>query len=179
VIIGVIVGVIILVSNLNKPAPQLPESSWVEYPIPNLDCSVLLPGWPRTIQQPIPGTNRMMTCHVLELTKPTNCAFFISGFRMSRAEFNQIPVEQRFEGAKQGGLANAPGAKLVSERNLTMQGCQAREFVMSVKGQGKMITRVLFADTTMYVLLAGGTKFEPNSPDVVKFFDSFKLTGRK
>src|SRR5262249_55738661 len=31
----------------------------------------------------------------------------------------------------------------------------------------------------MYILLAGGDRFEPDTPDVVKFFDSFQLLGQK
>lgn len=177
--LAVLVGAGVLVAMLPKllAPPRIDENAWIDFSPPGSKFTIRLPGTPRMMVQPVPGTAITMKVYEVNLTKP-NCAFALTWLEIPPHEFNLIPLEQRFQGAKQGMLANTPGATFVSERDLTVEGCRTREVVMKIHNQGKATARLVVVGTDIAILLAGGDKFEPDSPDVLKFFDSFKLKQR-
>src|SRR5262249_38201423 len=119
-----------------------------------------------------------MTGYVVEVKRP-NSAFFFCHFPLPREEIGRMPLNDRFEGARLGMLANTPGATFISQRDIKLDRHPGREYVLDVQKKGKMTVRIYCVDEReLYMLLAGGDNFEPNTPDVVKFCDSFKLRNR-
>jgi hypothetical protein len=90
----------------------------------------------------------------------------------------QLTNEQRFEGAKQGLLANTPGGKFVKEEKIMLANkYEGRDFTVDVAGKGTMRIRVYLVESRLYELIAASGQGAASS-DATKFFDSFKLTGK-
>jgi WD40 repeat protein len=166
-----------LVKNVLFGPGQIAESAWQEFSPPGARCKLLLPGTPQTQTQVIPGTAIQSRHHQVVLKNP-NCVFGVAHFRMPPQEMGRLTLEERFEGARQGMLANTPGATFVSQREIKLDGHPGREIVMQMERRGKMTARLYVVGPDFYILLAGGDGFEPTTPDVVKFFDSFQLVGQ-
>jgi len=172
-----VVGVVLLIRLLTT-VPRIDESAWKELKPAGARCRLLMPGTAVTRQQHHPALKQPMTVYVVEVKRP-NSAFFFCHFPLPREEIGRMPLNDRFEGARLGMLANTPGATFISQRDIKLDRHPGREYVLDVQKKGKMTVRIYCVDEReLYMLLAGGDNFEPNTPDVVKFFDSFKLLNR-
>jgi WD40 repeat protein len=174
----VVLGAFLLIRALIK-VPRIDESAWREFRPPGAPCRLLMPGTPVTKQQFAPGVNQPVTMYAVELKRP-NSVFIFTYLTLPPNEVGRIPLNERFEGAKIGMVANTPGATFISQRDITLDGQPGREYVLDYLKRGKMTVRIYFVDNReLYMLLAGGDNFEPDTPDVVKFFDSLELLGRQ
>jgi hypothetical protein len=84
-------------------------------------------------------------------------------------------VEQRFVGARQGMIANSPGASMVGEKEITLDGNPGRETVLKAPDKGTLVVRMYAVRPRIYLLFTGGKNFQPTSPEIEKFFSSFRL----
>ena len=175
---AILVGIVWVVRSV-RAVPRIDESAWKEFHPPGARCRLLMPGSVVTRQQPIPGLKQPMTIYAVKVNRP-NSAFGFAYMAFSRQELGHVPLNDRFEGARQGMLAQVQGATFVSQRDITLNGHPGREYVMDVEKRGKMTIRIYVVDGRhFYMLMAGGDRFEPDTPDVVKFFDSFVLFDRR
>jgi phage FluMu protein Com len=155
--------------------PLIAANAWKTFSPPGGRFSVDMPGTPVPRNMPGPG-GLLLHIWMVELKNP-NCAFGVEYGDFPANELNHIPIEQRFVGARQGMLASTPNSELVSERPLTLQEHPGREYVLRIRGHGQMIAQAYIVGNRFYMLLAGGDRFGPSSPDVQKFLKSFRLQG--
>src|SRR5262249_55844537 len=150
----VAVGLFFLIKSISN-GPRIDESAWKEFRPPGARCRLLLPGTPKTERQFAPGLAQPVTAYVVELKRP-NCVFARTHLEIPPQEFHRLTLDQRFDGARQGMLSNAPpSTKLVSQREKPFKGNPGREYVLEVPKQGKMTVRVyLVKQRDVYVLLA-------------------------
>jgi WD40 repeat protein len=174
VTIGAGLGGYFLVRHLMIPA-RVDAGAWRQFEVPGAGCSVQMPGTPTSRQQALPGAEGPLLMYLVELKRP-DAAFMVGHARISAWQLRQIPLNQRFDRACQGMLANTPGSTLASQRDITLEGHPGRECVLAVKKQGKLVVRLYLVERDFLMLLAGGTGFDRDHPDVIIFFDSFRLT---
>ena len=176
-ILGVAIGVIALVGICAAGVVWLVslvggEKEWVLFVGPDKKFSVLMPGVPVTKDQPAPGLNAPMKVHMLDLRRK---AFFISFVDIPPHELGNVPIDQRFAAARDGGLKNTPNSVLESEKVITFEKYPGRDIVYSIPNKGRFVMRLILVDNRMYILLVGGDTITAESADVTKFFASFKL----
>src|SRR5262249_61080488 len=89
----------------------------------------------------------------------------------------QVHLEEGL-GSGRGAIAgqNPAGGALITRYDRRVEMHPAREYLHDHRGRGKMIIRVVVAHPDLYLMMAAGDGFEPDTPDVVKFLNSFKLT---
>jgi WD40 repeat protein len=172
---GAGVGGYYLVRSLMAPA-RVADSAWREFTPPGVEGKLLMPGTPRTQNQNQPGFDGPLRMFSVELKHP-NSVFMFGHARLPAWNVGQLTLEQRFEGARQGMLANTKGATFVSQRDIRLGEHPGREYVFDIQKKGKMVVRLYLVGRDLYMLLVGGDGFEANNLDVVKFLNSFRLTG--
>jgi hypothetical protein len=64
---------------------------------------------------------------------------------------------------------------VVSEKELALNGAPGREFVLRVRGHGQIVVHTYLVKNRFFVLLAGGDRLGPDSPDVRRFLQSFQV----
>jgi hypothetical protein len=172
---GAVVG-ILLIARAHR---SIPASAWKEFTPPGGRCSVLMPGTPVLQRKGLLGLAVNGEVHGVELKKP-DAAFFLAYFDLPRKDGKRIPMDERFlfAGAREGMISSSPDAIAEGEREVTLDGNPGREFTFTIKGKGKMMVRMYLTRTRLYGLLAGGSNIHPDSPDVKKFFDSFRIEGQ-
>ncbi len=118
-----------------------------------------------------------VTFHMCQVLLPNGSGAFVVSYNDIPPQGPALADDARFDGARAGMLANIPGAKLVSETKLTVEGFPAREWVVGMPmGQAKF--RAILAKKRIYQLIAGGSPDKVSDKDVQAFFDSFKLTAK-
>jgi hypothetical protein len=171
--VGYTALVLTLVISAVAGGPHIDAGAWKEFSPPGGRFRIEMPGKPEFKNLPaVAGVPLRMW--MVELKSP-NSAFAVEYGDIPPGQLNLIPVEQRFMGARQGMLANTPNSEVVSEKALTLKGHPGREFVLRIRGHGQMIVHTYLVGNRFFVLLAGGDRFGPNSPDVQKFLNSFQL----
>jgi hypothetical protein len=172
---------VVLVFVLNRPEDRLPDNIWREVRNEHGGFRVLMPGVP----QPGPGAgNRGFMTTGVEMDSSHN-GFFVGYGDIPDAEFQRIPLQQRFDGARDGMLAVQKGGKLLRETAITIDGHPGREvegetlervphekphFVGAV---ARMCAVKLPGRTRLYVVVAVGPGYRADVPDIRKFLDSF------
>lgn len=82
----------------------------------------------------------------------------------------------RLETCKQGILEKLPGAKLLQEKSLALDGEHAgNQFVFEVSGKAIVVVRAYVVRNRFYMISSGGTRFKPDDKDLQTFLDSFAL----
>jgi hypothetical protein len=172
-----VVGVVLLI-RLITTVPRIDESAWKEFRPPEAQCRLLMPGTPGTRQQPIPNLNQLQTIYTVQVERPRS-EFMFTHLRVPRQAVGQLNLNDFVNGVRQETAKRYPGTKVLSQREIRLEGHPGREFILEAPGQGKAIFRVFLLDDNVYMLGVEGKRFEPDTPDVVKFFDSFKLLDKQ
>jgi len=74
------------------------------------------------------------------------------------------------------GIAKGQAGKILSEKDVTVEGATAREFeVESTKPKGHVAGRVFVINNRLYQIFAAGSNLRLADADIQKFLDSFKL----
>jgi hypothetical protein len=151
----------------------IPDSRWKEFTDPNKMFCVQFPGNAQERLVPVegdPGLNRKL--YVVDLKA---MAYIVSVIEIPRHQMKFITMEQRFKGVRDGMLQSKPGSKLISEQPITHDGNTGRELVLHFPKEGNLVVRLIAVDTHMYLLIAGGQKYHAQTPDVQRFFRSFRV----
>ncbi|MGH9270332.1 MAG: hypothetical protein ACRDZ2_03580 [Ilumatobacteraceae bacterium] len=87
-------------------------------------------------------------------------------------------TEVSLEGARDGAIANTPGAVLVESTDIELDGRPGIEYTADVNsGQGDVLARIYADGTRLYQLLVAGADVSLDDEQVQQFFASFRFTG--
>jgi hypothetical protein len=86
-------------------------------------------------------------------------------------------------GERDGAVRNVTGGRVTSESSLTLDGFPVKQFQITGT-DGTLVTQRLYLVKTpprrLYMLSVYGPRAKPDEPDVIKYFNSFKIdTGVK
>ena len=84
------------------------------------------------------------------------------------------------EGARDGAIANTPGAVLVDSSEIELDGRAGLEYTADINdGQGDVVAHIYADGTRLYQLVVAGGDVSLDDEDVAEFFASFQLHGRR
>jgi hypothetical protein len=177
VIVGVLVAGaavfgVVKVVDMVVHGKTITDNDWREFSGPDKKFKVLMPGTPTRKEQAIPGLRQPMSIHVVDLNAK---AFFVGYLDIPPEDFHRVPVEDRFNGAREGMLKSTPNSKVVSEKPITLDGNPGRELVVSVPGRMRLVVQIVLVDLRFYILTAVGPGYTPETADVTKFLSSFQI----
>jgi HEAT repeat protein len=164
-----------LVTNLLR-GDKIADADWQEVAPPGEKFRILMPGSPRQ-EQKTAGTTSLQQ-YTVERDRG-RISFVLLFGNLTDADLRAIPWERRFQLALQLMLGAEAGARLKSEKALTLDGHVGREFVVEIPKKGNALTRIYGVrqgGRNLYLtLIAAGPDYGPESPPVAKFFDSLRL----
>jgi WD40 repeat protein len=153
---------------------QIDAAAWQEFAPPEGRFRLLMPGKPVSQPKP-PQAAQAQNFHLYALELKRQDVVFAVGYAdLSLEEWRRMPIQERFDGSRDGILANTPGSRVVAENRIALRNYPGREYHLIIAGQGMTVLRVYFVRLRIYTLLAGGSWLGPDSADVRKFFDSFE-----
>jgi hypothetical protein len=133
-----------------------------------------MPGTP--VSPPLPPMMAMANArtYAVEVKEPDS-GFGIIYFELPEDEWEKLPMEQRFALIRQGIAAKSPATAVVADKKITLNGNSGREHVLKDPEKGTLVVRFYAIRPRIFILFAGGKNFQPNSPEIEKFFSSFRL----
>lgn len=106
----------------------------------------------------------------------TNTIYDVTVAEYPKGMLAPIGEEQVLDNARDGAVANAPGP-LLGETKIEFAGRPAREFKVDMSMNLVATNRIFVVGDRLYSVGAVTNKDRTNSPDIEKFFASFKLDG--
>jgi len=160
------------------------DPKWEPFASPDGRWSADFPGKPKMETKPIgggaSGNNTFYGAQRM---------FGREAFGVASADLDPVGVriashETLLNEGLNGILTGPQNAREISRRNLKMAGADAKELTVDVNdpqnGKGRMVVRIFIVENRLYTLVA--VKMGPSGkdpPDAQRFFDSFRLTGKK
>jgi hypothetical protein len=133
-------------------------------------------GKPVQTTQNVDSAAGQLTIHTLGVEAINGSRFIIT--------YNDLPPEAMKEGAEpllEGtriGLTNSvPGAKVVKDTKITVEGNPGRAFTVDLADRRTMYVRAFIVKERLYQLFAAGSEGQFDERAANTFFDSFHLTG--
>jgi HEAT repeat protein len=165
-----------LVSGLFGGGSSIPDADWQEFAPPGEKFRVLLPGTSKKEVKTVGTTT--LEVHIVDRDRG-RVSFSVLFGHLSDADLHNISWEGRFQMSMKGMLGAEPDSKLISEKALTLDGNPGREFVIEVGKKGTALSRIYGirqGRRNLFLTVgAAGPGFGPETPAVVKFFDSLRL----
>ncbi len=84
-------------------------------------------------------------------------------------------LDEAVKGMKESGEVQS----VLRQKDITVGGYPAREVEFSAKGGGWFASRIIIADSRVYVIIAGGRFAKPGNENARRFLDSFEITDPK
>lgn len=102
------------------------------------------------------------------------------GLELSYGDFSDDQIgrtttEQIIKGRVQDDVKALALGVLEGQREFDIDGYRGQEALIRVPGRGLFLTRLVMVGPRLYTLSAAGPGAAPESPEVQKFFDSFRL----
>lgn len=149
-------------------------NAWITYTWPPDRYSIMMPRQPRRQTRFHSGVQvSMASCDM----GPVG-AYFVAASRATMVLPGQaFDAKAALEGGVNGALANS-GGKLISQKNIQLDGHPGREISFNGSSAGRSFTayaRLYVVDTTVYQTMFLGPSGSHPGADLNKFFDSFKL----
>jgi hypothetical protein len=167
------VGYVLVIVVYFGPGAAAGSAAWREVSPPDRRFTVQMPGVPRqeALQRAIRVGGPPQLINTYELVS-RNTAFSLRHFELPPNEDPNAFLRDY----GQGVVATLPaGSFLNNERPVFHGGGNGKEYVLSIPGQGTMVQRLLLVGRHVYLLGVKGTNVGPNSPDVIRFFNSLSL----
>jgi hypothetical protein len=165
-----------LVYSFIKPI-EFAESAWNEYTFPDGGASVHVPVPLSNHPMPNPGFGITTRKDSWVAPGPKDAAF-VFGVIDCPAD-NPVTLEDMY-GAERDEVVKSVKGRVVSERSLTAQGCQAKEFEFS-SGEAHGLYRLVYLQEQdrkrFFMIMAAGRNISP--ADRSRFVESFKIKSRK
>ncbi|HLJ94684.1 MAG TPA: DUF1559 domain-containing protein, partial [Gemmataceae bacterium] len=153
---------------------------WKEFTSKQGGFTVAFPAVPQetNISQKSPQGN--VEVHLAMCTMPADQGHYqVTYTDLSEALLKQLGVAdaaRMLDNLPQQTKTLLPGAKPPGEmKKITLNGNPGREFTLELPGKGPVLFRVYVVKNRVYQLMAMSAKDPASSPDVQRFFDSFKL----
>ncbi|MBL8892359.1 MAG: hypothetical protein JNL67_20455 [Planctomycetaceae bacterium] len=153
----VVVGTAIWIVDNSAP-------NWQSFDLPNGGCRVKLPGRPKL--EKLPGSSVVYSTSIREQD-------FSIGFLDLDPASNAWDVITKYA----TGFAHAlPGMVEISRRNITLDGRDGLEVSAADSSGESVVARFVVVEGRLFTISAFGDGINATRPDVVTFFDSFKVT---
>lgn len=160
--------------------------AWQDFSPPDGRFHVDLPGTPKHEAQPAPGlpAEFVVQQFKVELNRG-RLMYAVAYLDMSTIPVAFFDTEASLNGSRQGAV-NAVQGTLLKESRITLDGHPGLEMEIDVPAgidpatrknrmKGKNVSRVYIVNRCLYVLEASGADLTLTSPDVQRYFSSFKL----
>ena len=155
--------------------PRINAAAWKEFTPLDEGFSVEMPGNPILKQEMIPEVNLLMSIYTVELTH-IDVAFLAGVVQFPEPAEGQVAPDKVFDASCREFLKALPSARKISQESMTYQNHPGREIVLDMSGQGVIVYRMYLVDDRFFILGAGGSRMKRTSPDIQRYFDSFRLT---
>jgi hypothetical protein len=155
-------------------ADDFADQEWKPLIVPDR-VKVLFPGESKHNRQQVGP----ITLHAYSWSPDRNSMFMISYSEGNMPEDRRRLSEERLlNDSCDGAVANMEGAKELSRKSIKLGDIPGKEMVVYIpQGKGKGIMRAYYHKDQgrIYLLMAGGKGYQPDNPNVKKFFDSFEI----
>jgi LSD1 subclass zinc finger protein len=164
------------VVSIGKPM-TFAESDWRDHPVPDGAASVQVPVAMKPDPIPSPGFGVTVHKDMWEASGLKDAAFAFGVVDCPAG--NPITLEEVYRDERDEVVDIVDG-RIVSERNLTVQGCPAKEFEFA-SGNAHGVYRIVFLQERtrkrFFLIMAGGRNM--TAADRSKFIESFRIKTRK
>ncbi len=146
------------------------DGKWQPYDPPGSAYRVLMPGVPEISRHSFQGA----TFPVHKVDDSLHGRVFATA--VIPADSVDIPLEQRFDLVRLDHFVGYKGTTTIERtRTIDLEGYPGREYVLDYRGGGKWVQRTYLVEGQAFCLLAGGRHYQADSPDLIKFLDSFEF----
>jgi len=162
--------------------PSLPDEQWQPFASTEAHFEILFPGTPipRREQAANPAGRFDLDTFVLERKDP-NLALMVSYLTVPAEGPTALPLEQRFEGAREGARANL-GGTVRKETPVTLGSYPGREWEIDVPDKGIAVQRLYIVRSgdqlRLYTLGVFGSSVTAEA-DVARTGDSLPVPGAR
>jgi flagellar basal body-associated protein FliL len=160
------------------PTAAINTGGWKALSPAGAGFSVDLPGTPKEQKSSQSTAAGNIDIYFYQLTTNSGAMLYQVGYNDYPEGLIQAGAEgQLLDAAMQGGV-KAVNGKVVSEKNLTLNGFPGKEAKVSVTSPttGEFIIRIFLVENRMYQLMSGGTSGKIDQTGMDRFLKSFKLT---
>lgn len=167
---------VLLVISLALSAWPATADGWQAVNAPDLGFSALFPVKPHVSEDTADlGDGQKAKTSVYQIIA-TNTIYDVTVAEYPKGMLAPIGEEQVLDNARDGAVANAPGP-LLGETKMEFAGRPARELKVDMSMNLVATNRIFVVGDRLYSVGAVTNKDRTNSPDIAKFFASFKLEG--
>jgi predicted Zn finger-like uncharacterized protein len=168
------------------PGPKLwqraGQGGWQQFTSPRGDFTASLPGNAQEIKRPVPAVAGAGQISVyLAVDRQTGLAYTLQSSDLPPAERNQI-LENNLPQFKAGMLSQLPpGSRILNEARVQVGGYPGMEFRIETPapaGKVTSVARVAIVAGRIYSLSVAGQGITSQTPDVARFFSSFRITAK-
>jgi hypothetical protein len=175
--VAVVVVILVVVGTTIYQWPKVRSAAEVAWqPLTVLDGQfrLLMPATPEQQQVPGLGAGRLFIAHV---APPLDMNFMAQFVDLDDEEL-ELPLPRLAAGIVDEVLKRSPGSKRVAERDATLAGRPAREFeIHNPHEKITLILRLCVVGRIGVSLGAGGPHVQAADPLLLRYFDSFAVTG--
>lgn len=152
--------------------------AWKEFTSSEGGFAVDMPGEPRNIQQAHKTPAGEIKINIFAVSRSPDETFMVM-YSDYPAEFlSKVSAEAIYQGAKAGVTAMLPGSKVTRDGAITLAGQSGRELYVEVPGKGQVRNQHVLVKNRMYQVVVTGSGEFLSSPEVTRFFSSFKLLAK-
>jgi hypothetical protein len=142
---------------------------WKEFTSTEGNFTVLMPGTPKTETRNAPSAAGVLAANICAAETKDGAFFVMYSNIPAHAPFDADVGLQAVASSYQGKVLNKCDATL---GNIKCKACE----IETQKPKGYASLRVFVRDNKLYTLQVLGADMRESSPDVQKFFESFKMT---
>ena len=134
-----------------------------------------MPGKPDIKEQMLPTPAGPIKLHLFIVERKRENTAFLLGYNDYPPDAIALDPEDQFDAVQQGAVANVKG-RVLNSRKISLGPIPGREAELEMPGAGIMIVRYYLSGNRFYqVGMFRVRSVRPDSPDVKKLFDSFKI----
>lgn len=171
-LVVVVVAVLTILAVRHMNHPLVPDKAWRSFRNPAGQYTVQIPG--TAVERPRSGLFQVWAVEI-----DAQNAFAVAHAEVAGAPGGP-PPQEIFDAGRDNLMRLVQGTRLVYDRATNVQGHPGRECEADSPELGTAVMRTWAVRRPggwrVYALLAAGTRIRGDSPEVRKFFDSFRMT---
>jgi hypothetical protein len=147
--------------------------AWQDFSSPEGRFSVTMPGTPQQSRYIEGRLENQVQVHQFQvLVHSRDVGYHVHYFDLP-APVREGPFFARLHDSI---LSDFPNGRLTNERQIEANGHRGREYIISIPPQITVVRRIFVAGNRIYFATVSGSNLNVASPDVNRFFDSFKIS---
>jgi hypothetical protein len=151
------------------------QGAWKPFASKEGGFSVMMPGTPKPMRQSLNTQAGPIAMNMFVLDMGTT-AYVVMFSDYPEAGVKKAGAAKVLKGARDGAVNNARGAKLLSEKQISLNGHPGVELKMEQGAQGILLARLYMVRNRLYQAICVVPKSRAGSGDMERFVGSFKLT---